>query len=416
MREVDPEAMATRELAELARRQLRAWTDAALALAPGDACRVDAHCHLGVDSDGSAIDERHLLAQLDAAGMQYAAVTPLHHPEGYATENERVRAVAAASGGRLHALHRCDPAAADPGADARAGLEAGAVGLKWHPRAERFSMADEVARSTARVADEAGVPVLIHAGRGMERLGEGVVELARQCPRATFILAHAAISDLSWIIDATEDVPNVVFDTSWWRPTDLAVLLVTCPPHRVLHGSDPPYGTAQLGTQLSIRLARACGWGDDAMSLLLGGTARRLLSIDGEPPPPVRDHAPHMPEEVPTFRRAAEFLAAAMQVSFADGDAEEVFDLACAALHVPDEHPRRSEASILHGSIEAARALMSRDDGGHAEERGAAFMTWSENRRLGVELLIATLAHLATPALPTTGIDRVGWPDPAPFV
>lgn len=416
MREVDPDSMATEELAELARRQLQAWTEGALALAPADSRRVDAHCHLGVDSDGSAIDDQQLIAQLDAAGMRHAAVTPLHQRDGYAAENARVLEVAGASGGRLHALHRCDPAAIDPAGDARAALEAGAVGLKWHPRAEQFSMADDVARVTAAVANEAGVPILIHAGRGMERLGEGVVELARECPDATFILAHAAISDLSWIIDATQDVPNVAFDTSWWRPTDLAVLLTTCPPQRVLHGSDPPYGTAQLGAQLTIRLARACGWGDAAMSLLLGGTARGLLRIDREEQPPVVDHAPHMPEEVPPFRRSAEFLAAAMQVSFGDGDADEVFDLACAALHVVEEHPRRGDAAALLGSIGAARGLLSRDDCGRLEERGAGFMTWSEHRRLAVELLIATLAQLATPALPITGIDRVGWPDPAPFV
>lgn len=416
MREADPDVMSTKELDELARRQLRAWTQAALALVPQDGCRVDAHCHLGVDSDGSWIDERQLLAQLDDAGMGCAAVTPLHQVSGYATENARVRDVARGSGGRLHALHRCDPSAVDPAADARAGLEAGAVGLKWHPRAERFTMADEVARVTAAVAQQFGVPVLIHAGRGMECLGEGVLEHARACPDATFILAHAAISDLAWIVDATEHVPNVVFDTSWWRPTDLAVLLTTCPPRRVLHGSDPPYGTAQLGTQLTIRLARACNWDDAAISLLLGGNARRLLGIPGDELSQPVDHAPHMPEEVPTFRRSAEFLAAALQVSFGDGDADEVFDLACAALHVVDDHPRRDDAALLHGCIRVARALMSRDDGGHAEKRGAGFMTWSEQRRLGVELLIATLAHVATPALPIAGIDRVGWPDPAPFV
>lgn len=416
MRDVDPVSMATGELAELARRQLEAWTRVALTLTPPDERRVDAHCHLGTDSDGSAIDEVQLLAQLDGAGMHAAAVTPLHHPGGYAAENPRVREAAAASGGRLFALHRCDPAVVDPAADARAGLEAGAVGLKWHPRAERFTMSDEVARATAAVAHEAGVPILIHAGRGMERLGEGVVELARACPRASFILAHAAISDLAWIVDATHDVPNVVFDTSWWRPTDLAVLLATCPPERVLHGTDPPYATAQLGVQLTIRMARACGWSDEAMSLLLGGNARRLFGTDGAADSHLEEHEPHMPTEVATFRRAGEFLAAAMQVSFADGDAEEVFDLACAALHVVDAHPRRDDARLLHACIDVGRELIRRDAAAPVGTPPATFMSWSEHRRLGVELLIATLCQLATPALPITGIDRVGWPDPAPFV
>ncbi|MCZ4496682.1 MAG: amidohydrolase 2, partial [Thermoleophilia bacterium] len=249
MRDVDVSAASTRELQELALRQIRTWTDAARELIPTGCDTVDAHCHLGVDSDGSSITVEELIEQLDRTGMAHGVVMALHHHEGYEEENPALRAAAAASNGRLVALHRCDPQLDDPAADARAGLEAGAVGLKWHPRAEAFCMHDEVARATAAVAHELSAPILIHAGRGMARLGEQVVELAREFPQATFVLAHAAVSDLSWIVDATRDVPNIVFDTSWWRPTDIAALLTDVEPSRVLYASDPPYGTAELGLQ-----------------------------------------------------------------------------------------------------------------------------------------------------------------------
>ena len=408
MRDIDVDAMSTDELIDLARRQVRTWTDAAVALLPDDDLRVDAHCHLGQDSDGSRVTVEQLLRQLDQSQVHFALVTPLHQAGGYARENARVRELASGTAGRLHALHRCDPHATNPAADARRGLEAGAVGLKWHPRAERFRVDDDLARDTAAVAHEAGVPILIHAGRGMERLGEGVVELAREFTDATFVLAHAAISDLGWIIDATHDVDNLVFDTSWWRPTDLAVLLTSCEPDRVMFGSDPPYGTVPLGMQLTARIARACGWSDANLERLMGGTARRLFGL-GEDATGATEHAPHMPIEEPAFRRAGELLSAAMQVEFSDGESAEAFDLACAALHVVDDHPRVRDARLLHGAIEGGRALLVRDG-----SSGVA-MT-SPARRLGVELLICVLAHLATPALPIPGIDRVSWHDPAPFV
>ena len=109
-------------------------------------------------------------------------------------------------------------------------------------------------------------------------------------------------------------------------------------------------------------------------------------------------------------------LGAAMQTEFSGGDADEAFDLADLALHVHDSHPRLRDATSLHAAMRVGRALLDRDRdiGDHAEAGG--FRVWSPTRRLGVELLIATLVHLATPALPIRGIDRVGWDDPAPFV
>ncbi len=409
MRDIDVDAIATNELLDLTRRQVRAWTDAAVGLLPPDERRVDMHCHLGTDSDGSSITLEQLLRQLDESSIHHALVTPLHQEAGYATENAAVREWAASTDGRLRALHRCDSRATDPAADARAGLAAGAVGLKWHPRAERFAMDDDLARDTAAVAHDAGVPILIHAGRGMPRLGEGVVELAREFTGATFVLAHAAISDFAWIVDATRDVENVVFDTSWWRPTDLAVLLASCEPGRVMFGSDPPYGTVRLGVQLTARIARACGWGDDAVAGLMGGTARRLFGLGDDAPVDVAGHAAHMPEEDPVFRRALELVSAAAHVEFSGGDSAEVFDLACLALDVARDHPRARDASLLTGAIQVSRALLTRDG-------STGIHTTSTARRRGVELFICALAHLATPVLPIHGIDRVSWDDPAPFV
>ena len=68
-----------------------------------------------------------------------AVVFPMHEPDGYPAANDAALAAAEASGGRLYAFARIDPKTSDAAAEARRCLDAGARGLKFHPRAERFA-------------------------------------------------------------------------------------------------------------------------------------------------------------------------------------------------------------------------------------------------------------------------------------
>src|ERR1700732_2435138 len=102
------------------------------------------------------------------------------------------------SNGRLLPFCRVNPHA-DPVTEARRCLDAGACGIKLHPRAEQFTLDHPAVRLLVELAHERKVPVLIHAGRGIPALGLHAVELAEQFPEARLILAHAAVSDLSWI-------------------------------------------------------------------------------------------------------------------------------------------------------------------------------------------------------------------------
>src|SRR6266511_13059 len=101
----------------------------------------DAHTHIGVsDPDGFRCTPEQLTESLELAGAR-AVVFPMHEPEGYPPANDRVIAEAAASGGRLVAFCRLDPAAG-PLAEAERALAAGARGIKLHPRAEGFALDD----------------------------------------------------------------------------------------------------------------------------------------------------------------------------------------------------------------------------------------------------------------------------------
>ena len=164
---------------------------------PVEAEVIDAHTHLGLDEDGRSLTPEQLLAQLDAAGARRACVFPLHDPErrpSYSVPNDRVLAWAAESDGRLVPFCRLDPAEA-PLAEAERGLERGARGIKLHPRAQDFDFDGQEMDGVFALAESARVPILIHAGRGLPPLAEGLVELALRHPGAVLILAHGAICD-----------------------------------------------------------------------------------------------------------------------------------------------------------------------------------------------------------------------------
>jgi uncharacterized protein len=217
---------------------LRPWWDR-LRADVGELDLFDAHTHVGAeDPDGYTQTPEQLLAVLAAAGAR-GVVFPMHEPAGYPAANDRVIAAAAASGGRLEAFCRVDPRAGAL-AEAERCLDAGARGIKLHPRAERFTLSERVVHDLVALAHERRAPVLIHAGRGIPALGQDTVRLSGEFPGARLILAHAAISDLAWLWRVLPQHPNLFIDTAWWTPADLIALFTLAPPANVLWASDSP--------------------------------------------------------------------------------------------------------------------------------------------------------------------------------
>ena len=159
---------------------------------------LDAHTHLGSnDPDGYSCASAELIAALERIDAR-AIVFPMQEPDGYPPANDMVLAEAAAAGGRLFPLCRLDPQDA-PLAEARRCLDAGARGIKLHPRAESFNLDHPALREVFELADEWRLPILCHAGRGIPALGRRAIEVCSHHPGLRLILAHAGISDLSWI-------------------------------------------------------------------------------------------------------------------------------------------------------------------------------------------------------------------------
>ncbi len=266
---------------------IRPWFEHLVLGIPGVSL-VDIHTHTGAnDPDGFSLSVEALLATLDAAGSR-AAVMTMQEPDGYRAANDRILAEAAGSDGRLMPFCRVGPADNPEGEVARC-LEAGARGIKLHPRAEGFQLSDRGVEPLFAVAHERRLPIVIHAGRGIPTLGRDALELARRYPDAPIVLAHAAICDLNWLSRDIRGCPNLFLDTSWWNPLDLAALIALVPPGQILYGSDLPYFTPFMVSTIVTRYAFQAGLDERQVAMILGGQAERLLAgmepIDLGPPP-----------------------------------------------------------------------------------------------------------------------------------
>jgi len=254
-------------------------------LAPGDGV-IDAHTHLGADEDGRSQDPDALLAALDAVGPSTRAVVfPFHDPErhpAYRVPNDRVLAWAQSSDGRLIPYCRLDPDE-DPVAEAERCLAKGARGIKLHPRAQEFGFAHPAASAIFEVARDAGVPILIHAGRGMPTMA-ALVDLGLRFPEVPLVLAHAGIADQAVFATGFAGHPCVLYDTSCFGPQDVVELFARVPAERIVFASDVPYGRPPGALFLAMRVAAYAGLDLDERALVAGGTMAAVLAGDGPPP------------------------------------------------------------------------------------------------------------------------------------
>ncbi|HUE27508.1 MAG TPA: amidohydrolase family protein [Solirubrobacteraceae bacterium] len=366
---------------------LKPWTDIVLDQVPGVEL-FDAHTHLGQnDPDGMKQSPEELLAGLRTAGARGAFVFPMHELEGYAPANDMVLEAARHSDGLLVPFCRINPHD-NPIAEAERSLANGARGIKLHPRAEQFTLDHPRVRDLVALAHERTLPVLIHAGRGIPALGLHAVELAGDFPNARVILAHAGISDLSWIWRVAPDLPNLLFDTAWWMPADLTSLFSLMPPGQILFASDSPYGHTGMSPGFQLRVALQAGLSHEQIRSITSEQALRIAA--GEPLLPAgeavgeRERSPHV-----LLDRVAEFLLLGAISTMRGGEPAEMLALARLACDVPDEI---DDAPVFA----AIRQLLDDFDEYNAEHP-------DDRRRLGFLIVAATAARTPDVPVPTAG-------------
>jgi hypothetical protein len=231
-----------------------------------------------------------------------ACTFALHDPErvpAYKVPNDRVLRWAEESGGRLYPYCRLDPAD-DPVAEAERCLARGARGIKLHPRAQAFGFGNAAAESIWRIAEEANVPILIHAGRGMPPM-DPLADLALRFPDVALVLAHAAIADQGMFASRLRDHPRVVYDTSTFSVFDQLELFARVPAERIVFASDVPYGRTLGALYAALRMGLFAGLDETDRTRLVGATMTDILER--------RPLADPRPPRVPEIRRISGRLA-----------------------------------------------------------------------------------------------------------
>ncbi len=314
------------------------WYDRLLEDVPG-AVPFDVHTHIGGSDPQVSATAEELLTALEAARSR-ALVFPLSESEGYRAANAACLDAARRSEGRLSALVRVVP----DEVDALEGfLDAGAKGVKLHLSSDELDLSDPRLVPVFAIADERGLPVLVHCGPEVHAVGGTILAACSRRPGLRMVLAHCALSDLGHLHRHVPDHPNLFFDTSWWTPAHLMGLFALVPPGRVLAASDLPYSTPVSALMATGRCAWQAGLSPDQLASVLGGQTARI--VEGREP---ADLGPVPQGEVrtpgPFLEMASTNLLAALE-AMQRGLAPEVpLTVARHACDVPVDHP---DADVL---------------------------------------------------------------------
>lgn len=253
----------------------------------------DAHTHLGRDADGARLETGALLAEMSDYGVTRAFVVPFAAPDpgAYRDLNDRIIEECSGSAGALVPFCRARPGEGFA-AELERALDRGARGIKLHPTNGAFDLSHPDLRVAFALADERGVPLLLHAGRGLVPLAGDLAPLLAQFRAAQVILAHAAIADMEHVLELAGDHPNLSFDSSVWNALDLHALLAGAAPEQILYGTDAPYYVAPCAQAKLLLALAAAGAGtaevaqvvwENAARVAAGRSAKRLSAPLGRP-------------------------------------------------------------------------------------------------------------------------------------
>ena len=322
---------------------------------PENAELFDAHVHLGDDIDGFRGEYDDLAHEHARYGFSHAFMFCMDEPDrhpAFRAPNDRTLAHAQRSQGRLIPFVRLD-LAEQPIEEAVRCLDAGARGIKLHPRAQRFLLNDERLAPVFELAADRRVPILIHGGRGLPPIADHLARLVERYRGAQLIIAHAGIADLAGLAGHFSCVPGVFFDTSVWSPIDLLALLRQVAPEQVLYASDYPYGQQPTSLLMAIRTAKLSGFDEEQLRLMLAGSARRIAA--GEKPlEPTPARGSSTFSQAMTFARIHQYLAMTTSLLWTrQPDTIGMLGLALNACYERDGHER--ERGQIRELLETAR-------------------------------------------------------------
>ena len=305
----------------------------------------DAHVHLGQDIDGfsgtyddlMAINDRYRISRC----FMFCLDEPDRHP-AFRAANDRTLAYAEQSGGRLIPFVRLD-LAEHPIEEAVRCLDRGALGIKLHPRAQRFLLNDERLAPVFELAAERRVPILIHGGRGLPPIASELAALVDRYPEAQLIIAHGGIADLPALAERFAGKAGVFFDTSVWSPIDLLTVFRVFSPEQIVYASDFPYGQQPSSLLIALRTAMASGLDEDDLRGMLSRNASRIAAGE-QPLEPTRPKGGETFSQPMAFARIHQYLSMATPLLWTrQPDTVGVIGLALNACYDRDGHADERE-------------------------------------------------------------------------
>ncbi|MFL6014031.1 MAG: amidohydrolase family protein, partial [Gaiellaceae bacterium] len=271
----------------------------------------------------------------------------------------------------------------DPIAEAKRCIDAGARGIKLHPRAQKISLEDERLTPVFQLACERNVPILIHGGRGLPPIAAHLHAIVERCAGVQLIIAHAGIADMANLTAAFAGTPGVFFDTSTWSPIDLLDFYRQMPPEQIVYASDYPYGRQPNSLLMAVRTARLAGFNESEIAGLLGGNGARIA--DGLPP--LEPTQPKGGDELtqPTMMaRIHQYLSMATPLMWTrQPDTIGVFGLALNTLDSPS-NGYREQTEQIRALLETAKVLWV-----------TALSEDEEAERIRSTRVVSRLTHLA---------------------
>jgi predicted TIM-barrel fold metal-dependent hydrolase len=177
-----------------------------------------------------------------------------------------------------------------PGNVLRGYVTKGAVALKIHPAADGEGADSPRYRALLKVADELGLPVILHTGCIHTHLfykdpDQGQAQ--RYAPwfenykNVRFVLAHMNFHDPNIAFDLMEEHANLYTDTSWQPAETIGEAVRRVGAERILFGTDWPF----VGNNLTVGLARVrdCVESgtltEEQASMILGENSTKLFNL-----------------------------------------------------------------------------------------------------------------------------------------
>jgi len=262
---------------------------------------VDCHTHLLPDRLAAAIrrffvdhgmadfdyplDHRAVLDRHLADGIGMVWNLPYAHKAGMARElnASMIEVSAALADHPVDVITGCTvhPDDVDPVADFTAAVDAGARVLKLHCSVGDYQPDDPRLGGVLDAAGERGVPVVVHAGHGIDGFTE-VDELAPLGRAAaahrstTMILAHFGHHAFAEAVTMLDDHPNLVADLTPVVSSSVPITAAIADRHatRILFGTDAP--NTDIAARTLLGELGQTGAAQSSIDAILSGNALRL--------------------------------------------------------------------------------------------------------------------------------------------